>query len=139
MIDPMPNVRHLLIFSSVAQLGSVSAASRAAHLSQPAVTQAIASLERNFDRALFARTAQGMVPTEAGRLCVERINRTLQRITEAVSAVAQSRDSRELLHGITSRQLQALVAVVESGGFGAAARAQRTTRATLHRPAKELE
>jgi LysR family transcriptional regulator, regulator for genes of the gallate degradation pathway len=140
MPGPMPNLRHLSVFSSVSRLGSVSAAARAAHLTQPAVTQAIASLERDFDRPLFARTAQGMEPTDAGRLCAERIRRVLQRITEAVAAAApQSPGSRDSLHGITSRQLQALVAVVESGGFGAAARAHHMTPATLHRAARELE
>ncbi|HVS76661.1 MAG TPA: LysR family transcriptional regulator [Steroidobacteraceae bacterium] len=136
----MPNLRHLSALSSVARLGSVSAAARAAHLTQPAVTQAIASLEREFDRPLFARTARGMEPTEAGRLCAERIARILQRIAEAVAAAApQPPGSRDRLHGITSRQLQALVGAVESGGFGAAARAQGMTRATLHRAARELE
>lgn len=140
MPDPMPNLRHLSVLSAVARLGSVSAAARAAHLSQPAVTQAIASLEREFARPLFARTTHGMEPTEAGRLCAERIARVLQRIAEAVGAAApQSREPGGSLHGITSRQLQALVAVVESGGFGAAARARDTTRATLHRAARELE
>lgn len=141
MTGPMPNLRHLSVFASVSRLGSVSAAARAAHLSQPAVTQAIASLERDFGRPLFARTAQGMEPTEAGRLCAERIGRVLQRITEAIAAAAapQSPGSHDSLHGITSRQLQALVAVVESGGFGAAARAQHMTPATLHRAARELE
>ena len=140
MTGPISNLRHLSVFSSVARLGSVSAAARAAHLSQPAVTQAIASLERDFGGALFARTAQGMEPTEAGRLCAERVARVLQRIGAALTAAgSQSHGPRNSIRGITSRQLQALVAVVESGGFGAAARAQRMTRATLHRAARELE
>ena len=140
MLAQIPNLRHLSVFSAVAQLQSVSAAARAAHLSQPAVTQAIASLERDFDRVLFARTARGMEPTEAGRLCAERIARVLQRIGEAITAAApQSPGSGDSLHGISSRQLQALVVVVEAGGFGAAARAHGMTRATLHRAARELE
>ena len=136
----IPNLRHLWVFSAVARLGSVSAAARASHLSQPAVTQAIASLEREFDRALFARTARGMTPTEAGRLCAERVVRVLQRIVDALAAAASpAYRSRPPLHGITSGQLQALLAVVESGGFGAAARARDQTRATLHRAARALE
>ena len=136
----IPNLRHLWVFSAVARLGSVSAAARAAHLSQPAVTQAVASLEREFDRALFARTARGMAPTEAVRLCADRVVRVLQRIVDAVAAAASpAYRSGPPLHGITSGQLQALLAVVESGGFGAAARARDQTRATLHRAARALE
>lgn len=140
MTPLLPNLRHLAVFSSVAQLRSVSAAARAAHLSQPAVTQAIGSLERDFQRPLFERTAQGMKPTDAGQVCAERTARVLQRITEAIAAVtAQPGGSRASLRGITSRQLLALVAVVESGSFGAAARARGMTRATLHRAGRELE
>lgn len=140
MTPPIPNLRHLSVLSSVAQLRSVSAAARAAHLSQPAVTQAIASMERDFQRPLFARTAQGMEPTGAGRVCAERAARVLQRIADAVAAAnPQSSGSRGSLRGITSRQLHALVAVVESGSFGAAARTRGTTRATLHRAGRELE
>lgn len=140
MTGRIPNLRHLSVLTSVAQLGSVSAAARAAHLSQPAVTQAIAALEREFARQLFARTAQGMEPTAAGRLCAERVSRVLRRIGEALASAASPAGSLgEGLHGITSRQLQALLAVVEAGGFGAAARAHRMTRATLHRAARELE
>ena len=140
MTPPMPNLRHLSVFSAVAQLGSVSAAARAGHLSQPAVTQAIASLEREFQRPLFVRTARGMEPTEAGRLCAERTARILQRIEDAVAAAApQSCGSPGALHGITSRQLHALIVVVESGSFGAAARARQMSRATLHRAARGLE
>jgi LysR family transcriptional regulator of gallate degradation len=140
MTGPMPNLRHLSVFAAVAKLGSVSAAARAAHLTQPAVTQAIASLERDFGTALFARTAQGMEPTGAGRHCAERVARVLQRIGDALAAARpQAYGAASPLHGITSRQLQALVAVVESGGFGAAARALGMTRATLHRAARELE
>jgi hypothetical protein len=42
----------------VARLGGVSAAVRAANLTQPAVTQAIAALEKNFGTPLFARAAR---------------------------------------------------------------------------------
>ncbi len=140
MTGRIPNLRHLSVLSSVAQLGSVSAAARAAHLSQPAVTQAIAAVEREFARQLFVRTAQGMEPTTAGRLCAERVSRVLQRIAEAIASAASPAGSLgHGLHGITSRQLQALLAVVEAGGFGAAARVHGMTRATLHRAARELE
>ncbi|HET9108188.1 MAG TPA: LysR family transcriptional regulator [Steroidobacteraceae bacterium] len=140
MTVQMPNLRHLSVLSSVAQLGSVSAAARAAHLSQPAVTQAIASLEREFGQPLFSRTAQGMSPTEAGRLCSQRVTRVLERIVAAIAAAAaQSQRARPPLQGITSGQLLALLAVVEAGGFGAAARSRELTRATLHRAARALE
>jgi DNA-binding transcriptional LysR family regulator len=132
-VSPIPNLRHLTVFCTVARLGSVSAAARAAHLSQPAVTQAIGSLESEFGSTLFERTVQGMELTEAGRLCAVRVGRTLQRLQDAIAGAAA------VMHGITARQLQALVVVLDAGGFGPGARAVGTTRATLHRGARELE
>ncbi|MGH8296067.1 MAG: LysR family transcriptional regulator [Steroidobacteraceae bacterium] len=136
----IPNLRHLSVLCTVARLGSVSAAARAAHLTQPAVTQVIAALEKNFGTRLFTRTARGMAPTEAGRTCAARIERVLVRIAEALSgSTLRPAVSRSSPHAITAGQLEALSLVVDAGGFGRAARAVGRTRATLHRAAKQLE
>ncbi|HEX8757042.1 MAG TPA: LysR family transcriptional regulator [Steroidobacteraceae bacterium] len=139
---PIPNLRHLSVFCTVARLGSVSAAARAAHLSQPAVTQAVGSLEEDFGSALFERTVRGMELTEAGRHCAGRVASALQRLQAAVAAAgpgAQAQGGAGGIHGITSRQLQALVAAIDAGGFGPAARLVGMTRATIQRAARELE
>jgi DNA-binding transcriptional LysR family regulator len=52
----------------VARCGSISAAAGDVHLSQPAITQAIAKLERSLEVTLFARSSTGMAATEAGLL-----------------------------------------------------------------------
>jgi DNA-binding transcriptional LysR family regulator len=141
-VTPIPNLRHLSVFCAVARLGSVSAAARAAHLSQPAVTQAVGSLEEDFGSALFARTVHGMELTQAGRLCATRVASALERLEAAITAAApqpQARGGVRVTHGITARQLQALVAAVDAGGFGPAARLVGMTRATIQRPTRELE
>ena len=138
----IPNLRHLSVFRAVARLGSVSAAARAAHLSQPAVTQAVGSLEKDFGSALFVRTMHGMELTEAGRLCAARVSSALERLEAALAAAApqmQARAGGSVIHGITARQLHALVATVDAGGFGPAARLVGMTRATIQRAARELE
>ena len=125
----------------VVRLGSVSAAARATHLSQPAVTQAISSLERDFGSALFERTVRGMELTEAGGLCAARVTSMLQRLEDTVAGVAprESGSGAGVLRGITAGQLQALVAAIDAGGFGPAARQAGMTRATIQRAARELE
>lgn len=141
-MTPIPNLRHLSVFCTVARLGSVSAAARAAPISQPAVTQAVGSLEEDFGSALFDRTVHGMELTEAGRLCVGRVASALQRLEQAIADAAplpQARTAGGMIHGITARQLQALVAAIEAGGFGPAARRIGMTRATIQRAARELE
>lgn len=136
----MANLRHLYALRAVASSGSTAAAARTLHLSQPAVTQAVAALERQFSAMLFVRTARGMQPTEAGRACVERVGYILERLEAAVAAAnPRAGRSTRTVHGITARQLDALLAVIDAGGFGPAARAVGSTRATLHRAARELE
>lgn len=55
-------------FLAVARLGSISEAARALSMSQPAVSQHIASLEKSLGVSLFSRGRHGCLPTEAGRL-----------------------------------------------------------------------
>ena len=47
------NLRHLRAFLAIMESGSVTAAAREVHLTQPAVTQGIAKLELRFGVPLF--------------------------------------------------------------------------------------
>jgi DNA-binding transcriptional LysR family regulator len=136
----LPNLRHLNSFREVARLGSVSAAARAVHISQPAVTQAVAGLARYFGAPLLTRTSRGMALTPAGRLAVERIERSLDQLRDAVNEAARS-PVKDLDVGrlVSSVQLDALCAVVEHGSFSAAARARKLAQPSLHRSTRELE
>ncbi len=69
------NFRHLVAMAAVVHTGSISAALSQVSLSQPALTQAIARLERQLDHALFERRPGGMQATEAARLLAQRIER----------------------------------------------------------------
>jgi DNA-binding transcriptional LysR family regulator len=54
-------------FVTIARLGHLTRAAEAVHLSQPAISGQIKSLERDFGVALFDRTPSGMVLTPAGK------------------------------------------------------------------------
>src|SRR5438045_5941531 len=82
-----PNLRHLMIFDQVARRGSVSAAARAAHLSQPAVTQAVGHNEAGLGARLMQRSYSGLALTGAGRAAAQRVDRALQMLREALVAV----------------------------------------------------
>jgi DNA-binding transcriptional LysR family regulator len=125
------NLRHLHAFRQVARLGSVSAAARAVHVSQPAVTLAIAGLERYFDSPLLLRRSTGVALTKAGEICLGRIERSLTQLREALGA-----DAERL---VRSTQLEALDAVVQHGNFSVAARARQMSQPIIHRSARELE
>jgi LysR family transcriptional regulator, low CO2-responsive transcriptional regulator len=66
--DPAVNLRHLSVFHAVAKAGSVNAASRLLHTSQPAVSRELRTLEGRLGVPLFDRLPRGMRMTEAGRL-----------------------------------------------------------------------
>jgi len=137
----IPNIRHLELFSAVSHHGSVSAAARALHLSQPAVTQAVAAMERAFDTRLLTRSARGVVLTATGRITAVRVDRALAQLREAFLEISRisKLERRPGLRAATTARLAAIVAVAEEGGFSNAARSAKASRATLHRTARHFE
>jgi LysR family transcriptional regulator, regulator for genes of the gallate degradation pathway len=139
------NLRHLRAFCEVAAVGSISLGAGRVHLSQPAVTQALAKLERNVGAQLFDRSGRGMFLNEPGALYQLRAKRALKLIEDgARQAVrrggpngAQGRTSFD--RSITFAQLRALLAVVEAGNFSLAARSIAISQPALHRTARDLE
>jgi len=130
-----------MLFDQVVRRGSVSAAARAAHLSQPAVTQAVARIEAALGARLLHRSYSGLELTGAGRAAAQRVERALGMLREALGAVRRSDDAanEDVMRGITSTQLTALIAVVEEGAFARAARRTGRARAAVHRAARQLE
>jgi DNA-binding transcriptional LysR family regulator len=75
-------------FVAVAQRLSFSEAARALHLSQPAVSQHVAALERELDVKLFERTTRRVRLTPAGVALLARADTLLRAHEEARRAVA---------------------------------------------------
>lgn len=65
---PPLNYQHLLYFWTVAREGSVTRASELLHLTQPAVSTQLRTLERSLGQRLFERRGRGLVLTDTGRL-----------------------------------------------------------------------
>lgn len=135
-----PNLRHLHVIAEVARLGSISRASQAVHLSQSATTQAVLKLEQDIGEPLFHRSSTGILPTESGRLFLARVERALSHLTGFDKRNSNS-DGRfsPVYRSITTTQLKALIAVVETGGFSLAADRLGLAQPTVHRAAKDLE
>jgi len=121
--DRQPNIRHLAAFVATVHHGSVTRASRAVNLTQPALTQAIARLEAELGCALFERGAGGMAPTEPA-----------QRLTPRVEAALELIGSPR----VTGTQLRAFLAVARAGSYAAASKATGLTSASLHRAVADL-
>lgn len=71
----------LRIFHTVVREGGTRQASRILHLSQPAVSHAIARIEQSSGTALFDRHKQSLRPTAAGLYLYEESSRILEEIT----------------------------------------------------------
>jgi LysR family transcriptional regulator of gallate degradation len=121
--ERQPNIRHLAAFVATVRHGSVTKASRAVNLTQPALTQAIARLEAELGCVLFERGASGMTPTEPARLLVPRVE-------AAIDLIGSPR--------VTGTQMRAFLAVARAGSYAAASKATGLTSASLHRAVADL-
>lgn len=70
--DNNRGMRDWLIFIRTAEAGSLGEAARQLNISTAAVSKAVARFEHYLDAALFTRTPQGMVLTEAGQTALGR-------------------------------------------------------------------
>lgn len=129
------NLRHLRAFAEVCRQSGISAASEIIHLSQPAITQALAKLERDLDAQLFVRSSRGMFQTEAGKALLHRVDRAFSFL----DAGTTRSQGHTYSASITSTQLRALIGVAKHGNFSIAARAMGLAQPSLYKSAKDLE
>ncbi len=145
MTFDMPNIRHLRVFREVARCHSITAAAEREHLSQPAVTQAIAKLEAAFGIGLFDRRSDGMFATPIGEMFAQRVGRGLDHLQTGAREAsrlgnrARSRGFRDFDRLLTVAQLRALVAMSDASNFSMAARNIGISQPTIHRAARNLE
>lgn len=76
-------ILQLKYFLKIAELGSISAASRQLFIAQPALTHHISALENDLEVKLFARSVKGVQLTPAGEKLVHHANLILRQIENA--------------------------------------------------------
>src|SRR5262245_17028908 len=96
------NLRHMQAIVKIAELETMNAAAQAVNLTQPAITQALARIERMLGIALFERRHDGMVPTEAALLLVPRIRAALDLVASP---------------HVTMSRMRAMVALADAGSY----------------------
>lgn len=84
----MLDLKRLRILATVTREGSFSAAAEALFMSQSAVSQQVATLEREIAMPLLVRTAGGPKLTDAGRALVSHAEAAMARLDEAEHEVA---------------------------------------------------
>jgi DNA-binding transcriptional LysR family regulator len=85
VLDP----RRLLTFRTVAHAGSFSAAARELALTQPAVSQQVAALERELGARLLHRGPGGLTLSDAGALALEHAEALAERLAIADTQLAE--------------------------------------------------
>lgn len=88
------DLQRLRLFLAVVERGSISAAARAVHLTQPAVTRNIQLLEESLGVALFDRRGRRVVLTPAGRALVPRARGLLEQAERAALEVGRVAERR---------------------------------------------
>ena len=90
MVHLAIDTRHLQILLDVARTGSFSAAAKLRNVSQPAVSVAVAQLERQFGAPLMERNRRGVTLTPAGVILVRRAEAIEQHLLAAEAEVRLS-------------------------------------------------
>lgn len=108
----MENLSALRSLVAAAQEGSLSAAARRLGITQSAVSQQIAGLERIYGVELVIRGRNGITPTQAGTLAVEHAGAVLARLEQMGEAMAALQTSGEGRLGLACALLMAQTVLV---------------------------
>ncbi len=95
----MAELRHYRYFVEVATRGSFTAAAHSLHLTQSAVSEQIAALERELGCRLFDRGRHGASLTDCGERILERAHRLLRLASDLErTAHSHAKTSGDVLH-----------------------------------------
>jgi len=78
-----------IVFEAIYRERSVTRVAQLLHLTQPAVSNALGRLRREFDDQLFVRTPQGMQPTPVAENLIGDVRRALALLQKSLGAVAR--------------------------------------------------
>ncbi len=92
-------LRHLQIFTTVADTGGMSKAARILHISQPSISQSVSELERHYGVKLFERLSQKLYLTKEGELMLSFSRHILDSFTQMETAMNQAAEQKELRIG----------------------------------------
>lgn len=89
------NIEQLEYIVNIARTGSISTTAEIMHVSQAGISKALARLEKEIGFELFERTRVGTLPTDRGRIIIEKANEALLKIQDVRDAVLMQNDHIE--------------------------------------------
>lgn len=87
MTDAATPLHELYVFQAVIRAGGVTRAAEQLCVTQSAVSQTVARLERQLGARLFQRSTRGLVLTPQGERLFAAVDGALGRVVEAVAEV----------------------------------------------------
>lgn len=85
-------LRHLRLLVAIDDAGRLTRAARLLHVTQPALSKALAEIERSVGMPLFERTPRGLSPTAAGTTLIRAARAALGEIERAGDELRQPSD-----------------------------------------------
>ncbi len=98
----MIDIRHLRIIDAIARAGTLTEAAKRVHLSQPAVSRALAEIETRLGFPLFYREPRGMEPTPECERLLPTAETILDMIAEVERDMARMREGVEAVFRLTT-------------------------------------
>ncbi|MFF2479981.1 LysR family transcriptional regulator [Paenibacillus sp. NPDC058071] len=86
------NIEQLQYLATIARTGSISTAAEILHVSQAGISKSIIKLEKEFGFELFKRSRQGTVPTDRGRVIIQKANEIIAKLEEIEAEVSEQVD-----------------------------------------------
>lgn len=104
--------RQLRLLIAIEDMGSVHRAAQLLHMSQPGASKALREIEEAIGATLFARTAQGLLPTDMGRCAIRHARlmcASLANMHEELGAISRN-EGRRMAVGTIAGALAAVLA-----------------------------
>jgi LysR family transcriptional regulator of gallate degradation len=142
----IPKLRQLRALLAVARAGRVAKAASTLNVSQPAVTRAIQSLEKEIGVLMFERTRERMVLTRLGSIVVERAERAFDHLTAAENEMRRlSRSSGPAISAtmltrfVTNHELNAVITIGDVHSVTSAAASLGVSQPAVNRSLRNIE
>ncbi|HZC00833.1 MAG TPA: LysR family transcriptional regulator, partial [Gammaproteobacteria bacterium] len=88
----LPEIRHLIAFTTVLETGGFTKAAHALNLTQSALSHQIKTLEEQLGVEVFARIGKRTVLTQAGEILLKHATVVLRELSDARQALLELRD-----------------------------------------------
>lgn len=96
------NLQHLQYFRTVAETGQVTKAAKKLHISQPALSMALSTLESELEIPLFEKNGRLLHLTRGGKMFLEHVSKALDELDAGRHELARLSKSHERIIRIAS-------------------------------------